>query len=85
VGGYALVGMAALTAATTHAPVLGAVMVFELSGDYAIVLPLLIATATATVVSRWIRPSSIYMEELKRRGTAWEMTIEGRRMNPHDQ
>ena len=85
VGGYALVGMAALTAATTHAPVLGAVMVFELSGDYAIVLPLLIATAVATVVSRWIRPSSIYMEELKRRGTAWEITMEGRRMNPDGQ
>lgn len=81
VGGYALVGMAALTAATTHAPVLGAVMVFELSGDYAIVLPLLIATATATVVSRRIRSSSIYMQELKRRGTSWEITMEGRRMS----
>jgi CIC family chloride channel protein len=79
-GGYALVGMAALIAATTHAPVLGAVMVFELSGDYAVVLPLLIATVTATLVSRRIRPSSIYMEELRRRGTAWEITIEGRRM-----
>lgn len=85
VGGYALVGMAALTAATTHAPVLGAVMVFELSGDYAIVLPLLIATAMATLVSRRIRPNSIYMEELKRRGTAWEITMEGRRMNPNAQ
>jgi len=82
VGGYALVGMAALIAATTHAPVLGAVMVFELSGDYAIVLPLLIATAMATLVSRWIRPSSIYMEELDRRGKAWEITMEGRRMKP---
>ncbi|HVW27811.1 MAG TPA: chloride channel protein [Polyangiaceae bacterium] len=79
-GGYALVGMAALIAATTHAPVLGAVMVFELSGDYAIVLPLLVATATATLVSRRLRPSSIYMEELARRGRGWEITIEGRRM-----
>jgi CIC family chloride channel protein len=80
-GGYALVGMAALIAATTHAPLLGAVMVFELSGDYAIVLPLLVATATATLVSRRLRPSSIYMEELARRGRGWEMTLEGRRMN----
>lgn len=83
-GGYALVGMAALTAATTHAPVLGAVMIFELSGDYAIVLPLLIATAIATLVSRRLRPRSIYMEELARRGRGWEITIEGRRMNPGD-
>jgi CIC family chloride channel protein len=47
-GRYALIGMAAATAATTHAPLMAAVMVFELSGDYAIVLPLLVASgATA--------------------------------------
>jgi CIC family chloride channel protein len=80
-GGYALVGMAAMIAATTHAPVLGAIMVFELSGDYAIVLPLLAATAVATLVSRRLRPSSIYMEELARRGRGWEITLDGRRMN----
>ena len=79
VGGYALVGMAAMTAATTHAPLLGAVMVFELSTDYAIVLPLLIATALATLTSRFLHPGSVYTEELYRRGTAWEFTIEGRR------
>lgn len=79
-GAYALVGMAAMTAATTHAPVMAAVMVFELSGDYAIVLPLLIATAIATVLSRRLRPLSIYGEELRRHGTAWDITIEGRRM-----
>jgi chloride channel protein, CIC family len=66
VQGYALVGMAALTAATTHAPIMAAVMVFELSGDYAIVLPLLIATATATLLSRRLRADSIYGEELRR-------------------
>jgi CIC family chloride channel protein len=47
-GSYALVGMAAVTAATTHAPMMAAVLVFELSGDYAIVLPLLLATTLAT-------------------------------------
>ncbi len=82
VGGYALVGMAAMTASTTHAPVMAAVMVFELSGDYAIVLPLLLATGTATLVSRRIRRDSIYGEELRRRGTAWDITIDGRRMRP---
>ena len=51
-GGYALVGMAAMIAATTHAPMMAAVLVFELSGDYAVVLPLLLATALATVASR---------------------------------
>jgi CIC family chloride channel protein len=86
IGGYALVGMAAMTAATTHAPVLAAVMIFELSGDYSIVVPLLISTAAAAVVSRRLRPTSVYMEELSRRGKGWEMTFEGRRMQaPRDE
>ena len=50
-GSYALVGMAAATAASIRAPLTAAVLVFELSGDYAIVLPLLLATVVATTVS----------------------------------
>jgi CIC family chloride channel protein len=79
-GGYALVGMAAATAASTHAPLMAAVMIFELSGDYAIALPLVLACAIATLVSRRMRRESIYSAELKQRGIAWELTIEGRRM-----
>jgi len=78
-GAYALVGMAATTAATTHAPMMAAVLVFELSGDYAIVLPLLLATALSTFVSRALRRDSIYTAELKGRRTRWEITLEGRR------
>jgi CIC family chloride channel protein len=66
-GGYALVGMAALIAATTHAPLMGSVLVFELTGDYAIVLPHFVATSIATVIARRLRPGSIYTEELRRR------------------
>jgi len=79
-GGYALVGMAAASAATTHAPLMAAVLVFELSGDYAIVLPLVMATAVATVASRWLRRDSIYAAELRERGVGWQMTLEGRRV-----
>jgi CIC family chloride channel protein len=80
IGGYALVGMAAAIAATTHAPLMAAVLVFELSGDYAIALPLVLATALATLVSRAMRRDSIYGAELERRGVAWELTLEGRRV-----
>jgi CIC family chloride channel protein len=79
-GGYALVGMAATLAATTHAPLLAAVMAFELSGDYAVVLPLVLTTAVATAASRAIGPDSIYTAELRERGVGWEMTLEGRRV-----
>lgn len=78
-GSYALVGMAAMTAATTHAPLMASVLVFELSGDYAIVLPLVLATAIATLVSRRIGRDSIYTAELRRKGVHWELTLDGRR------
>ncbi len=59
-GGYVLCGMAGAIAATTRAPIMASVLGFELSGDYAIVLPLFIATATATAVSRPLHRRSIY-------------------------
>lgn len=80
VGGYALVGMAAFTAATTHAPLLAAVMIFELSGDYAVALPLIAACATATLLAARLRPDSVYVEELQRRGLTWEVNLDGRQM-----
>ena len=54
-------------------------MVFELSGDYAITLPLLLATAIATLVSRKLRSDSIYAAELRQRGLASQVTLDGRR------
>jgi CIC family chloride channel protein len=80
-GSYALVGMAAATAATTHAPLMASVLVFELSDDYAIVLPLMLATAIATLLSRRMRKESIYTAELHRKGLEWELTLEGRRVH----
>lgn len=77
-GGYALVGMAAATAATTHAPLMAAVLAFELSGDYAIALPLLVATATATALARAIDKRSLYTAELPA-PHAWELTLDVRR------
>jgi|JI6StandDraft_1071083.scaffolds.fasta_scaffold22990_4 CIC family chloride channel protein len=77
-GGYALVGMAAATAATTHAPLMAAVMAFEVSSDYAIVLPLALATAVATAIARALRRDSIYTAELSE-PAAWPMRIDGRR------
>jgi len=80
VGSYALVGMAATTAASIHAPLTAAVLVFELSGDYAIALPLLLATCVAMAVSRALGSVSVYEAELRRKGIRWELTFEGRRL-----
>ena len=63
-GSYALVGMAAATAASIHAPLTAAIMVFELSGDYLIVLPLILATVVATAASKALGDESVYETEL---------------------
>ena len=79
-GSYALVGMAAATAASIHAPLTAAIMVFELSGDYLIVLPLILATVVATAASKALGDESVYEAELRKRGLGWEMTLEGRQL-----
>lgn len=72
--------MAAAIAASIHAPLTAAVLVFELSGDYPVVLPLLLATFTSTALSRSLGSESVYEAELRRKGLAWELTLEGRRL-----
>jgi chloride channel protein, CIC family len=69
-----LVGMAAAVAATTHAPLMAAVLAFEVSGDYAVVLPLVLATAIAAGLARRLDPDSVYTAELRDRGVTWQLT-----------
>jgi chloride channel protein, CIC family len=82
---YALIGMAAAIAATTHAPLMGAVLACELSGDYALVLPLLVATAVAAAWARRLYVDSVYTAELSRRGLRWRLTLDGRRVIENQQ
>ena len=81
-GRYALMGMAAATAANVHAPLTAAVMIFELSGDYPIALPLIAAAVGATAVSKAFGSESVYETELRKRGLGWDITLEGRQMRP---
>lgn len=77
-GAYALVGMGALLAATTRAPLLSVVFIYETSYDEAILLPLLLSCTIASLGASRLRPKSIYEEELERRGLSWEGTEEER-------
>jgi CIC family chloride channel protein len=67
-----------VTAGSIHAPLTASVMVFELSGDYLIVLPLILATVISTYISKAIGSESVYEAELRRRGLGWDLTLEGR-------
>ncbi len=65
---YALVGMAAVVAATTHAPLTAILIVYEITGSYQIILPLMLAAVISTIVSQLISRQSIYTLKLERRG-----------------
>jgi CIC family chloride channel protein len=65
---YALVGMGALVAGATGAPITGILLVFEMTNDYALVVPLMIAVALAHIVARRLAPDNRYSGWLRRRG-----------------
>jgi CIC family chloride channel protein len=67
-GAYALVGMSAFFSSTAHAPMTAVLILFEMTGDYLIILPLMLTTVIGTLVSRIISKESIYTMKLTRRG-----------------
>ncbi|MGB3717785.1 MAG: chloride channel protein [Candidatus Promineifilaceae bacterium] len=72
-GAYALVGMAAVFAASAHAPITAVIILFELTGDYRIILPLMLTVVIATLFSQlMLRGESIYTLKLSRRGVQLE-------------
>ncbi|MBU0730379.1 MAG: chloride channel protein [Proteobacteria bacterium] len=68
VGAYALVGMAAVFAAAARAPFTSILIVFEMSNDYHLILPLMAAGMVASSFSQWLHPDSIYTLKLTRKG-----------------
>lgn len=72
VGAYALVGMAAVFAGAARAPLTAMLIVFEMSGDYGLILPLMAAGISATFIADWLNPESIYTVKLARKGVHFE-------------
>jgi CIC family chloride channel protein len=73
---YALVGMGGFLAATTHAPLTSILMLFEMTLDYDMVLPLMLACVTAHYTAKvYRRGESIYYAALKGRATGegWQL------------
>jgi CIC family chloride channel protein len=67
-GAYSLVGMGAVVAATTHGPMSAILILFELTGDYKIILPLMMACIVGSVLSGQLLTESIYTLKLVRKG-----------------
>lgn len=67
-GAYGLVGMGAVFAGAARAPITAVVVMFEMTGEYSIILPLMLAIVLATLVSRLLARDTIYTLKLSRRG-----------------
>ena len=67
-GAYALVSMGAVVAATTNAPITAMLILFEMTGSYMIIVPLMIACILANSITRFFMKESIYTIKLTRRG-----------------
>jgi len=67
-GAFGLIGMGTFLAAATHAPMTAIFLLFELTRDYNVVVPILVSAITATIVARRLVPASIDEYELERRG-----------------
>lgn len=67
-GVYAIVGMAAVVAGTTQGVLSAILIVYEMTGNYQLILPVMAAAGLASLVARAIDPESIYYKKLSRRG-----------------
>jgi len=83
-GAYGLVGMAAVFAAAGRAPITAVIIVFELTDDYSIILPLMLAVVVATGLSRVLSADSIYSLKLRRRGIDIERPVGASRVTGID-
>ncbi|NOX88101.1 MAG: CBS domain-containing protein [Calditrichaeota bacterium] len=67
-GAYALVAMGGVVGAATHGPITAILIIFEMTNDYKIILPLMITTIIATLLAMRLQNESIYTLKLIRRG-----------------
>jgi len=67
-GAYGIVGMGAVVSATTHGPLTAILMLFEMTGDYKIILPLMVTCIVSSLAAGQLLKESIYTLKLIRKG-----------------
>jgi chloride channel protein, CIC family len=67
-GAYAIVGMAAVFSGAARAPITAVLIVFEMSNDYQLILPLMLATVLSTFMAESLFRESIYTLKLRLKG-----------------
>lgn len=76
VGGYALLGMGGLLAGVTRAPLLAVIMIFELTQNTAVILPMMVVSVLSIMAAKAFEKDSIYVQSLRSAGIVWEQSPE---------
>ena len=69
---FGVLGMGAVFSGAARAPITGIVLIIEMTGEYNLLTPLMLAVVLSTVTGRFLTCSTIYTEELRRRGMSIE-------------
>jgi CIC family chloride channel protein len=80
-GSYALVGMGAFLAAATHAPMTSIFLLFEITGNYEVIIPIMFASVIGVMVARRFCPDSLDSMELSRQGIYLHKGVEANILN----
>ena len=78
---YAVVAMGAVFTSAARAPLTSLASVVEMSGDFALTLPVMLAVAIATAVSRALSYGTVYTTKLLRRGTDIDQSVPWRALH----
>ena len=77
VGVFAVVGMGAAFAGAARAPMTAVLIIVEMTGQFSLILPMMLAVVIATAASRFLTRATIYTEKLRRRGDVLDDPVEG--------
>ena len=77
VGVFAVVGMGAAFAGAARAPMTAVLIIVEMTAQFSLILPMMLAVVIATGASRFLTRSTIYTEKLRRRGDVLDDPVEG--------
>ncbi len=80
-GSYALVAMGAFLAAATHSPMTSIFLLFEITGNYEVIIPIMFASVIGVMVARRLCPDSLDSMELSRQGIFLHKGIEANLLN----
>ncbi len=67
-GAYALVGMGAVFGGAAQAPITAIIIIFEMTGDYRIILPIMTSTVISVLIYNVLNKETIYTQKLVKRG-----------------